>query len=76
MAIPKILGTETEYGITVKNSATFDPISNSVLIVNSYQGGQTVQTIWDYEEENPSLMRVGSKSIGKLMLPEAVRTPR
>lgn len=53
MAIPKILGTETEYGITVKNSDKFDPISSSILIVNSYQGGQNVQIIWDYEEENP-----------------------
>ncbi len=53
MAIPKILGTETEYGITVKNSASCDPITSSILIVNSYQGGQAVKIIWDYEEENP-----------------------
>ncbi len=53
MAIPKIIGTETEYGITIKNSETFDPISHSILIVNSHQGGQAVQIIWDYEEENP-----------------------
>ncbi|MDY0093735.1 MAG: proteasome accessory factor PafA2 family protein, partial [Candidatus Vecturithrix sp.] len=69
MAIPKILGTETEYGITVKNSATFDPISNSVLIVNSYQGGQTVQTIWDYEEENPFIDARGFKVDRKVDAP-------
>ena len=51
MAIPKIIGTETEYGITVKNNEAGDPISNSILIVNSYQGGHTVKTIWDYQEE-------------------------
>ena len=53
MAIPKVLGTETEYGITAKNNARFDPIANSILIVNSYQQGQTVPVIWDYEEEHP-----------------------
>ncbi|GAK61353.1 putative proteasome component [Candidatus Vecturithrix granuli] len=69
MAIPKILGTETEYGITVKNSATFDPIANSVLIVNSYQGGQRVQTIWDYEEENPFIDARGFKVDRKVDAP-------
>lgn len=53
MALPKIVGTETEYGITVKNTTSADPISNSILIVNSYQGGQAVKIIWDYQEEAP-----------------------
>lgn len=53
MAIPKIVGTETEYGITVRNNQLADPISNSILIVNSYCGGQTVKVIWDYQEEEP-----------------------
>ncbi|PID58327.1 proteasome accessory factor PafA2 [candidate division KSB3 bacterium] len=53
MALLKILGTETEYGITVKNSETFDPIASSTLIVNSYEQGQRVQISWDYEGESP-----------------------
>ena len=70
MAIPKILGTETEYGITVKNSDAFDPIANSVLIVNSYQGGQMVQIIWDYEEENPFIDARGFKVDRKVDAPK------
>ena len=70
MAIPKILGTETEYGITVKNSESFDPISNSILVVNSYQGGQTVQVIWDYEEENPFIDARGFKIDRKVDAPK------
>lgn len=70
MAIPKILGTETEYGITVKNSDAFDPIANSVLIVNSYQGGHMVQIIWDYEEENPFLDARGFKVDRKVDAPK------
>lgn len=70
MAIPKILGTETEYGITVKNSAKFDPISNSILIVNSYPGGQHVQIIWDYEEESPFTDARGFKVDRKIDTPK------
>jgi len=69
MAIPKILGTETEYGITVKNSESEDPISNSFLIVNSYQGGQNVKTIWDYEEEDPFVDARGFKIDRKVDIP-------
>ena len=61
MAIPKILGTETEYGITIKNSGKFDPIAHSILIVNSHQGGRQVQIIWDYEEEDPFVDARGFK---------------
>ena len=37
MAIPKVMGTEIEYGITVKGDADFDPISGCVLLVNAYR---------------------------------------
>ena len=61
MAIPKICGTETEYGILVKNSAKFDPIAHSILIVNSCHGGQNVRMNWDYEEECPFVDARGFK---------------
>jgi proteasome accessory factor A len=69
MAIPKILGTETEYGITVTNSEAFDPVADSILIVNSYQEGQTVQTIWDYDAENPFVDARGFKIDRKVDVP-------
>jgi len=70
MAIPKILGTETEYGITIKNRAAFDQIAHSILIVNNYQGGQNVQIIWDYEEENPFVDARGFKIDHKVEIPK------
>ncbi len=69
MALPKIVGTETEYGITVKNTKTGDPISNSILIVNSYQGGQAVKIIWDYQEEAPFVDARGFRIDRKVDVP-------
>ena len=37
MAIPKVMGIETEYGITVKNQPDFNPILSSLLLINSYE---------------------------------------
>lgn len=53
MAIPKVMGTEIEYGITVKNDRDFDPISSCVLLVNSYREDSSASILWDYDQENP-----------------------
>jgi Pup amidohydrolase len=53
MAIPKVMGTEIEYGITVKNDRDFDPISSCVLLVNSYREESAAKILWDYDQENP-----------------------
>lgn len=53
MAIPKVMGTEIEYGITVKNDRDFDPISSCVLLVNSYREEKAATILWDYDQENP-----------------------
>jgi proteasome accessory factor A len=53
MAIPKVMGTEIEYGITVKNDRDFDPISSCVLLVNSYREQRAGGILWDYDQENP-----------------------
>ncbi len=53
MAIPKVMGTEIEYGITVKNDRDFDPISSCVLLVNSYREDSAGKILWDYDQENP-----------------------
>jgi len=53
MAIPKVMGTEIEYGITVKNDRDFDPISSCVLLVNSYREDTAAKILWDYDQENP-----------------------
>src|SRR5215468_2797053 len=53
MAIPKVMGTEIEYGITVKGDPDFDPISSCVLLVNSYREDHSGDILWDYDQENP-----------------------
>ncbi len=53
MAIPKVMGTEIEYGITVRGDPDFDPISSCVLLVNSYREDHAGEILWDYDQENP-----------------------
>jgi proteasome accessory factor A len=53
MAIPKVMGTEIEFGITVKNDRDFDPISSCVLLVNAYREEHSGKILWDYDQENP-----------------------
>jgi proteasome accessory factor PafA2 len=53
MAIPKIMGTEIEYGVIVPNDPNFDPIAVSLLLVNSYHGEPHRRLLWDYDQEEP-----------------------
>ena len=53
MAIPKVMGIETEYGITVKNQPDFNPILSSLLLINSYETYRVSRIRWDYEAESP-----------------------
>jgi proteasome accessory factor A len=53
MAIPKICGVETEYGISVRGSADFNPILTSSLLINAYATPAFNRVKWDYEEESP-----------------------
>jgi proteasome accessory factor A len=53
MAIPKVMGVETEYGITVKNQPDFNPILASLLLINSYETFRSSRIRWDYEAESP-----------------------
>ena len=52
MAIHKVLGTETEFGIVVRGDPGFNPAVASSLVVNSYPGTR-VKVQWSYEEESP-----------------------
>jgi proteasome accessory factor A len=53
MAIPKICGIETEYGISIRESPDFNPILTSSLLINAYAKPAFKRVKWDYEEENP-----------------------
>jgi Pup amidohydrolase len=51
MAVPKVLGSEIEYGVIVPNDPNFDPIAVSLLLVNSYHGEPQRRLLWDYDQE-------------------------
>ena len=62
MAVPKICGIETEYGIFVRGSAESNPIAASSILINAYvqelvRSGQAARTAprvsWDFEDEMP-----------------------
>jgi Pup amidohydrolase len=53
MAIPKILGTETEYGIIGRHDPDFDPISRTLLLINSYQCETPLPSFWADTQESP-----------------------
>ncbi len=52
MAIPKVCGIETEFGIhTVGGEG--NPITASSVLVNAYASGADRRTGWDFEDETP-----------------------
>ena len=61
MSFPSIIGTETEYGISVRNVKEQDPVAASMLVVSSYSqkdvGSADESTendiYWDYDQESP-----------------------
>ncbi len=53
MTRKKIIGTETEYGIARFGASQYDPISTSILLVNSYQPTKLIKVCWDYDQESP-----------------------
>jgi proteasome accessory factor PafA2 len=53
MTAVRIVGSETEYGLTVQNDPEFDSIATSLLLVNSYNAEQSLKLLWDYDQEEP-----------------------
>ena len=58
MAIEKILGIETEYGIA--GGPELDPILASSIIVNAYAQEGRTRTNWDFDAESPDVDARGS----------------
>jgi Pup amidohydrolase len=52
MAVHKVMGTETEYGILIRNQQDFNPALGSALVINSFPGDR-VRVQWSYDEESP-----------------------
>ncbi len=52
MALHEVLGTETEFGITVQHQLDFNPVLASSTVVNSY-AGERARIQWSFDEESP-----------------------
>ncbi len=53
MAIVKVLGLETEYGIIIRGSADPNPIAASSALINAYVAELSRRVRWDFEDESP-----------------------
>jgi Pup amidohydrolase len=63
VALRKILGIETEYGILVRGAPDANPIAASSVLINAFvneqahgagQRGASQKVGWDFEDENPA----------------------
>lgn len=72
MALRKVLGVETEYGIFVRGAAEANPIAASSVLINAYindlgrQRGAANPVGWDFEDEHPGNDARGSSPHGAM----------
>ncbi len=74
MAVPKICGIETEFGIAHTGTEDSNPITASSLLINSYlseaettgEGGPAPGVNWDFEDEMPGNDVRGIAPLGSL----------
>jgi len=53
VAIVKVCGIETEYGVLVVSNSEMSPTTASSLLVNSYVARLERRVGWDFEDESP-----------------------
>jgi proteasome accessory factor A len=53
VAIVKVLGMETEYGIIIRGAADPNPIAASSTLINAYVAELSRKVEWDFEDETP-----------------------
>ncbi|MCU1375452.1 MAG: dop [Actinomycetia bacterium] len=53
MAIRKVCGIETEYGIVLRGAGESNPIAASSVLINAYVSSLARKVDWDFEDESP-----------------------
>ncbi|MGZ4714568.1 MAG: depupylase/deamidase Dop [Acidimicrobiia bacterium] len=51
MAVPKVCGIETEYGVVLRNAPDNNPVLASSLLINAYVEHRRIG--WDFDDETP-----------------------
>ena len=72
MAIPKVCGIETEYGIFVRgpvSDSVSNPVAASSMLINAYLSATSRKVGWDFEDEHPGMDARGF-SVDDLLAPE------
>jgi proteasome accessory factor PafA2 len=65
MTVRRIMGVETEYGVSVPAQPGANPMAASSLVVSSYpQRHGPARTRWDFEEESPQRDARGFDAVG------------
>src|ERR1041384_8837063 len=76
MALPKVCGIETEYGIVVRGAEN-NPVSASSLLINAYTAAPTSpqrgRVGWDFDDEHPAIDARGF-SLDDIIAPEIETT--
>ena len=73
MAVPKVCGIETEYGIVLRGGDS-NPIMASSILVNAYVqtlgrndiAGRPSRVSWDFEDESPGIDARGFTTVGAM----------
>jgi len=68
VALPKVLGIETEYGV-IARGVDLNPVSASSVLINAYAGRLDRTIGWDFEDERPGADARGF-SLDDAMAPE------
>ncbi len=66
MAIRKVCGIETEYGIILRGAGEPNPIAASSLLINAYVARLARRVGWDFEDETPGNDARGFAAEGSL----------
>jgi proteasome accessory factor PafA2 len=53
VAIRKVCGVETEYGIVLRGGGESNPIAASSMLINAYVSSLRQKVSWDFEDESP-----------------------
>jgi len=53
VAIRKVCGVETEYGIVLRGGGESNPIAASSMLINAYVSSLRQKVGWDFEDESP-----------------------
>jgi Pup amidohydrolase len=53
VAIAKVVGMETEYGIVHRGAGESNPIAASSVLINAYVSDLARRVAWDFEDESP-----------------------